>query len=134
MGTAVAILVAGAAGSLTDWLFMGLLFRDATNTYPEVWWPNVRDGETRGAIIWSSVLGLVMTAAVVALCAVAGAATLWSGLVIGLLAFLAGPFALVLINAQFVKTDVWTMVSHCLGYLARMLIAGAAAGVILPPA
>jgi hypothetical protein len=66
-----AVLVAGTLGSLTDWLFMGVLFHDAYNTYPEVWRPGVREGKSRGAIIWSSVLGYVMTAAVLGLCVLA---------------------------------------------------------------
>lgn len=133
MGTVIAaIFVAGLLGGLTDWLFMGVLFHDAYNTYPEIWWPAIRDGETRSAIIWSSVLGFVMTGGVVTLCAIAGATTVWSGLGIGLIAFFAGPFAVIIINGQFVKTDIWMTLSHCLGYLARMLIAGAAAGLILP--
>ncbi len=127
-----AILAAGLLAILTDWLFMGVLFHEAYNSFPEIWWPQVRDGETRGAFVWSTVLGFVMTAGVVALCAMAGAGTLWSGLGIGLVAFFAGPFAVIIINGQFVKTDVWVMLSHCLGYLARMLLAGAAAGLILP--
>ncbi len=127
-----AILVGGLVAILSDWLFMGVLFHDAYNSYPEIWWPQVRDGETRGAVVWSSILGFVITAGVVALCAVAGAASLWSGLGVGLLAFIAGPFPILLINAQFIKMDVWVLLSHNLGYLARMLIAGAAAGLILP--
>lgn len=127
-----AILAAGLLAILTDWLFMGVLFHDAYNSYPEIWWPGIRDGETRGAMIWSSLLGFVMTAGVVTLCAAAGTGSLWGGLSIGLLCFIAGPLPIIFINAQFVKTDVWVMLSHCLGYLARMLIAGAAAGLILP--
>jgi len=132
MGSVVAaVLIAGILSALTDWLFMGLLFREARDSYPEVWWPGVRDGETRGPVIWSAVLGVVMTGGVVGLCTVAGAATLWSGLTIGLLAFLAGPLAVLLINAQFVKTDIWLIVSHGLGYLARLLTAGVVAGLVL---
>lgn len=128
---ALAVLVAAIAASLTDWLFMGVLFHDAYNTYPEIWWPGVRDGETKGAVIWSSVLGLVMSAAVVFVCHLAGAG-LWSSLLIALVMFIAGPFALLLINFQFVKSDVWMLISHNIGYLVRFLIAGAAAGLILP--
>jgi hypothetical protein len=126
-----AIAVSGFLGILTDWLFMGVLFHDAYNRYPEVWRPGVREG-ARGAIIWSSVLGFVISAGVVALVAVAGAGALWSGLGVAFLAWLAGPLPLLLINHLFVKIDAKITVSHCLGTLARMLIAGAAAGLILP--
>ncbi len=133
MGTVVAaILISGLVAILTDWLFMGVLFHESHNSYPEIWWPGVRDGETRSAMIWSVVLGFVMSAGVVALCAVSGADSVWDGLGIGFLAFLAGPLVIVLRNAQFVKSDVWLILSYSLGYLARKLIAGAAAGLILP--
>lgn len=127
-----AILTAAVPALLTDWLFMGLLFHEAYNTYPEIWWPGVRDGETRGALIWSTILGVLMSAAVVLVCSLAGRPSLWRDAVIALVMFVAGPFALLLINFQFVKTDLWQLVSHLLGYLVRFLIAGAAAGLILP--
>ena len=132
MGMILAAIVAAAVpASLTDWLFMGVLFHESYNTYPEIWWPGVRDGETRGAVVWSSVLGVVMTAGVVVVCQLAGSSGIWHGLIIAFAMFLAGPFALLLINFQFVKTDLWQLVSHLLGYLARFLIAGAAAGLML---
>lgn len=133
MGTVeLAILAAAIPAFLTDWLFMGVLFHDAYNTYPEIWWPSVRDGETKGALIWSTVLGVITSASVVFVCHLAGNPGLMRDLAIALAMYLAGPFALLLINFQFVKCDLWVLVSHNLGYLARFLIAGAAAGLILP--
>jgi len=127
----VAIAVSGLLGALTDWLFMGVLFHDSYNTHPEIWRPGVREGE-HGAILWSVALGLVMSAAVVALCAVAGAGTALAGVGVGFLAWLAGPFVVIVINGLFVKIDTKITVAHCLGYLARMAIAGAVAGLMLP--
>jgi hypothetical protein len=127
-----AIVVAGLLGSLTDWLFMGLLFHDAYNRYPEVWRSGVREGKARGAIILSSVLGFVMSAGVVALCAVAGVNNLRGGLEVAFLAWLAGPPVVIIVGNMFVKMDAKITFAHCLGYLARMAIAGAAAGLILP--
>jgi len=127
-----AVAIAGIAGSITDWLFMGLLFHDAYNAYPEIWRPGVREGNARAAILWSIALGVVMSAGVVALCAVAGAGTLWSGMGVALVAWLAGPFVILIVQGLFVKIDTKITVAHCLGYLARMLLAGAAAGTILP--
>ena len=128
---AAAVVIAGTLGSFTDWLFMGVLFHGAYNRYPEVWRPGVRDGKSRNAIILASLLGYVMTAAVVALCAIAHIRSTQDGLLIGALAWLAGPAAVVVINNSFVKIDGKITFAHCLGYGVRLLLAGAAAGVAL---
>ena len=131
--TIIAILVAGTLGGLTDWLFMGVLFHDAYNTYPEVWRPGIREGTERKAIIIASLLGYVMTGAVVALCCLARVHDVVSGIEIAVLAWLAGPPFLIIINGMFIKIDPKVTVAHCLGYLARMLLAGIAAGLVMGP-
>jgi zinc transporter ZupT len=127
-----AILAAGILGIFTDWLFMGVLFHNAYNTYPEVWRPGVQGGKSRSAILWASALGFVMSAAVIALCAVAGADNVWAALGVALLAWIAGPLVVIVINNLFVKIDHKITFAHSLGYLVRMLIAGLAAGIALP--
>jgi hypothetical protein len=127
-----AILAAGILGTFTDWLFMGVLFHDAYNTYPEIWRPAIRDGKDKAAILWASALGFVMSAGAIALCALVGVGDVWSGLGVALLVWLAGPLPILVINGMFVKLDSRITFAHCLGYLARMLIAGAAAGLVLP--
>ena len=129
----IAILVAGTLGGLTDWLFMGVLFHDAYNTFPEVWRPGIREGTERKAIIIASLLGYVMTGAVVALCCLARVHDVVGGIEIAVLAWLAGPPFLIIINGMFIKIDPKVTVAHCLGYLARMLLAGIAAGLVMGP-
>ena len=129
----LAIVVAGVLGSLTDWLFMGVLFHDAYNRHPEIWRPGVREGESRGAIIASSVLGFVITAAVVALCVLAHVTGIVGGLDVAALAWLAGPPVVIIVNGMFIKIDPKITIAHCLGYGARIVLAGLAAGVALGP-
>ena len=129
----VATLIAGALGGLTDWLLMGVLFHDAYNRYPEIWQPGVRDGADRKAIIVSSLLGFVMTAAVVALCGLANVRSIVDGLAIAVLAWLAGPLVVLVINGLFIKIDPKITLAHSLGYLARMVLAGIAAGLVFSP-
>ncbi|HXC57566.1 MAG TPA: hypothetical protein VNU97_19860 [Rhizomicrobium sp.] len=126
-----AALVAGTVATFTDWLFMGVLFHDAYNKYPEVWWPEIREGTERRAIIWSSVLGYIMSGGVVALCLVAHARGIAAGLEIAALAWLAGPFVILVVNGFFFKLDPKVTVTQCLGWLARMALAGGAAGYVL---
>jgi len=126
-----AIAVAGTVSSFTDWLFMGVLFHDAYNRYPEVWRDGVREGRSRGAILWATVLGYVMTAAVAGLCCMANVRSVVGGLEIGALAWLAGPPVVIVVANMFVKMDPKITVAHCAGYAARLLLAGAAAGFVL---
>lgn len=127
---AVAILIAGAVSVLTDWLFLGVLFREARGNYPEVWWPAIRDGDTGPAKVWTVLLGFVATAGVVLLCADSGSRGVPQCLEIALIAVIA-PAAFLLTAFQFVKMDLWVMVAQGLAWLARLLIAGAAAGLLL---
>src|SRR5215468_500979 len=93
-----AVFGAGTVGSFTDWLFMGVLFHSAYLRYPEVWWPGIREGrDNRGAIIWSTVIGYVMSGGVIALCDLAHAHGIVQCLIIAVVAWLAGPFVVVLV-------------------------------------
>ena len=128
----VAVLAAGILGVFTDWLFMGVLFHSAYNTHPEIWKPGIREGQDKAAIIWASALGFVIGAAVIALCALVGASSPWSAMGVALLMWVGGPLPVIVINGMFVKFDPKITFAHALGYLARMLIAGLAAGIVLP--
>ncbi len=128
-----AFVVAGALGSLTDWLFMGVLFHDAYNAHPEIWRPGVRLGADRRAIIWSSILGYLVTAAVALLCVLAHVTSVGAALAVAALAWLAGPPTVIIVNGMFIKIDPKITLSHCLGYGARMLLAGLGAGIALGP-
>jgi hypothetical protein len=126
-----AILIAGGLAVVTDWLFLGVLFREARGNYPEVWWPAIRDRETGPAKIWTVLLGFVATAAVVLLCAVTASHGAVRGLEIGLLASVA-PAAFLLTAFQFIKMDLWVVAGTGFAWLARLLIAGLIAGLMLP--
>jgi hypothetical protein len=127
----VAFVVAGALGSLTDWLFMGVLFHDAYNRYPEVWRPGIRDGADKSAIIASSALGFLMTGAMIGLCALAGVHSIPGGVAVGALSWLAGPPVVIVVNGLFMKVDPRITLAQCLGYAARLVLAGLAAGMAL---
>lgn len=133
MGSVLAaIFIAGTLSAVTDWLLMGRLFREAQASYPEVWWPSIRDGDTIPAKLATALLGLLSATGVVLLCLVTGMHGFWRGLLVGFFAFIAGPPVVLLTAIQFVKMDWWIILAHTLAWASRMLIAGAVAGLILP--
>jgi hypothetical protein len=127
-----AILVAGTLGTMTDWLFFGVLFHDRYLKYPEVWWPGIRDksGDKR-AIILSCIVSYLTAAAIVVLCAYTNSNTITGGLIIALLVWLGGSLVVTVTSGLWVKTDPMLTVMHSLGHLARTSIAGVAGAVAL---
>jgi phosphotransferase system glucose/maltose/N-acetylglucosamine-specific IIC component len=126
-----AILVAGTVSSFTDWLFMGVLFADRYKTYPETWWPRATKADETTPIIWSTALGYITAAAVILLCVFAGVDGYKGALIVAALAAAAGPLVISPTNALWVRIDRLVTVAHTLGYIARFLIAGVAAGYVL---
>ena len=125
-----AILIAGSLSVATDWLFLAVLFGEARASYPEVWWPAIRDGDTNPAKIWTVVLGFAASASVVLLIAFGAPHGLWHALTIAGVTFLA-PAAFLLTAFQFVKLDLWVVFAAGLAWGARILIAGVVAGLML---
>ncbi|MGD0190313.1 MAG: hypothetical protein ABSD74_06195 [Rhizomicrobium sp.] len=127
----VAVVIAGTLGSLTDWLFMGVLFHARYNAHPEIWWPELRAGRDKKGIMWATALGYVSAAAIAGICALTDVHRIGAALEIAALAWLAGPFLVIVVNGFFIKIDPLITASHCAGYLARFLIAGLSAGIAL---
>ena len=128
---AAAIAVSGTLATFTDWLFMGVLFHQHYNRYPEIWWPAFREKGDRRAIVYSSVLAYATSAATVALCWVAQSHGFAQALILSLLAWIAGPVVVLVTNGFWIRIDPRVTFAHTLGWLARFLLAGAAAGFVL---
>ncbi len=126
----VAVFAAGIVASFTDWYFMGVLFHDRYFRFPDTWWP--RQKSEPMPIVYSTALGFITAAAVIALCALAGVDDVASGLKVAFIAWLSGSFVQVATTQIWVRIDPWVSLAHGLGYLARFLIAGVAAGIALP--
>jgi hypothetical protein len=110
-----------------------MLFHDRYQVFPESWWPRDKSTETM-PILYSTALGYITAAAVMWLCALAGVDSVMSGIKIGFIAWLAGSFVQVATTHIWVRIDLKVSIAHALGYLARFLIAGIAAGIALPMA
>ncbi len=127
----VAIAVAGTAMTFSDWLFMGVLFHERYNRYPEVWWPEFRQKGDKRAIVIACVLAYLTAAGVVLLCWYTGATTIESALTVATIAWIAGPLVMQVTNGFWIKMDPLLTFSHSVGYLVRFLIAGLAAAIAL---
>ena len=127
----VAIIAAGLLSSFTDWFFMGVLFHDRYQKYPDTWWPRSGQGAERGAIMTSTALGFITAAAIILLCEYAGVASIGGGLIVAALAAAAGPLVTTITNGMWIKIDPMVTVAHTIGYIVRFLIAGIAAGIAL---
>jgi hypothetical protein len=126
-----AVVVAGLVSSFTDWLFMGVLFHDRYNKFPDTWWPRSGPDAERGAILWSTALGFITSAAVIGLCIYAGVTSIKGALIVAALAAAAGPLVTTITNGMWIKIDPLVTAAHTVGYIVRFLVAGVAAGVIL---
>jgi hypothetical protein len=127
----VAVLAAGIVSSFTDWLFMGVLFHDRYNKYPETWWPRATKADETRPILYSTAIGFITAAAVIALCEIAGAHGLKADLTLAVIAWAAGPLVVCITNGLWVRIDPAVTFAHSLGYLVRFLIAGVAASIVL---
>jgi hypothetical protein len=127
----VAVFAAGTLSSVTDWVFMGVLFADRYQTYPDTWWPRDKKTETM-PILYSTALGYITATAVMALCAMAGVDGIVSGMKVAAIAWVAGSLVQVATTQIWVRIDPAVSLAHGLGYLVRFLIAGIAAGIALP--
>jgi hypothetical protein len=127
----MAVAVSGLASSLTDWLFMGILFHGKYLETPEIWRKKPGESET-SYILASTVLGVLSCAALIFLCIWAGALSSVSGaLRVAILAWLAAPLPVLGMNIIWMKLHPLIGVSHSLGWLARFIVTALIAGWLL---
>jgi len=126
-----AIIASGILSSFSDWFFMGVLFSDRYQKYPETWWPRSGQAAERGAIMSSTALGFITAAAVALLCEYAGVTGIVGALIVAALAAAAGPLVTTITNGMWIRIDPAVTFAHTVGYIVRFLIAGFAAGIAL---
>jgi hypothetical protein len=120
----LAIIAAAFAGSMTDWLFFGVLFHDKYLVYPEVWRKNA-SGEGK-QIAMASVVGLVSSAAFIMLCVGLGAYTLHGVIKLAAAIWVVAAIPIIANEHIFMKLHPAIFVSHTLGYLVRFMLAALA--------
>ena len=123
----LAVVASGIAVSFVDWFFFGILFHDKYFAYPEVW--RIKRGESDAKpIILSTLLGFVTCAAFICGCTWLGLSSYVAISKFALFVWVIAALPLVLTNGIWVKIHSLVLVAHSAGWLARLLVAGVAAG------
>jgi len=125
-----AVLAAGLVSSFTDWFFAGVLFHEKYNAYPEVWRPALRQSDT-AAIAGSIALGFLTSGSFIVACLAFGVRGYEGTLKLAVLCWLMVPLPLLITNALFIKLHALVVVSHLLGWLAKLLVAALAVALLL---
>ncbi len=123
----LATFVTGFITSLTDWVFGGILFHGKYRAHPEIWRQGPNKGEAP-AVAWSIALGFLTSAAFMSACIVFGVRGYRASLELAGLCWLMVPVPLLITNALFIKLHPLVVVSHSLGWLAKLAVAALVAG------
>lgn len=126
-----AVAVGSIVVSFSDWYFMGVLFHDRYLAHPEVWRYSDDKKSENLAVAWSTLLGVLTVAAFLWLAAWLGLAGSAGALSLAAGIWLVAPLPLIVSNGLFIKIHPLNTLAMCLGWLARLLIAGLAAWLIL---
>jgi len=117
----IVVVAASIVTSLTDWLFMGVLFHDRYKEAPEIWRASVGANEPR-LIVFSQVIGAISCAALAYLCAWLHLSTISQGLIASVLVWLSGPAVVLAQMVIWTKMHPFVGLSHSLGWLSRFVI------------
>lgn len=126
----LAVLVAGIVSSFTDWFFGGILFHGKYSAHPEIWRQGPGKSEA-SAVAWSVVLGFLTSGAFMATCLVLPVHGYTGTLKLAGLCWLIAPVPLLITNALFIKLHPLVVISHSLGWLAKLVVTAFAAGWFL---
>jgi hypothetical protein len=127
---AVAALASGFLSSMTDWLFMGDWLYKRYDRNPEIWRYPAGQGESK-AILWSSLLPFVTCGVFIFTCRFLRLSSFRDALELAGAIWLIGPLPLTIVNALWIKFATAIAASHALGWLVKLIIAAAAAGLIV---
>jgi hypothetical protein len=124
----LALVAAGVVTSLSDWLFFGVIFHDKYRETPNVW-RTTREGTK---IMWSTILAVLGAAAFLLLCDRLQVHSLRGACGAVIAVWIAAALPITVTNALYVRHAPVLAVSHALGWLARLAIAGTAYVLLLP--
>lgn len=123
----LAVIAATIAISLTDWLFFGMLFHGRYDKTPEVW-RQIPEGKK---ITVSMIFAFIGSAAFMALAHHLHADDAAALCVLTFHTWLAASLPQTVTNTVYLKYDPMLVVTHSLGWLARLVVAAAAYAIIV---
>jgi hypothetical protein len=125
---ALVVVVSGLIASVTDYVFMGLLFKAKYQEAPEIW----RQGASeRNKIIYSELIGLITCAAFAWLLAATGHVALMSGLKMAVAVWVIAAIPILFTNSLWIRLSPWIAGSHSVGWLARLVVTAVVASYLL---
>jgi len=122
---AEASVLAIILASFTDWYFFGILFHNRYHSTPGVW-KQYKDKKDEMRSISISMLYQSITSVVfIIACSYLQVNTLVPAMIAALVVWVMVPLPLLLSYGVFIRMDRLIIVSHSLGWLARLLITAA---------
>jgi hypothetical protein len=125
--SAAAIILA----SFTDWYFFGILFHDRYHAIPGAWKKYTDKKDEMTSITVSMLYQSITSIIFIGACGYLQLNALLPALVAALVVWLMVPLPLLLSYSVFLKTDKLIIVSHSLGWLARLLVSAVCAALLL---
>jgi hypothetical protein len=127
---ALALLASGILMSLSDWLFMGVLFHNKYKDCAEIWRDPPGSSETK-KIMWSTLLGFISAAVFLYLAWRWDFESYEATLKLAAAIWVIGPLPVIITNALWTKFPKELVFSHSLGWLVRLCIVAVAYKLIL---
>ena len=128
---AAVILLASLIASITDWLFMGMLFHDRYLLYPEVWRGSLDEG---AKIMQSELIGILACLGFVAVATMLRLRTMGALLAAACLVWLATAVPMLVQDGIWMKIDPLVLCAHSVGWLCRFIITALLCAWLLRPA
>jgi len=125
---ALAIFLGGLVTLHTDWLFMGDWLYKRFDQNPEIWRYFRGQGEAK-AIAWSAPFPFITCAAFTLLCVHLRLDSYSATLGLAFMIWLAAPVPLLVVHGLFIKLHPAIIVSFCLGWLVKLVVAAIAVSV-----
>jgi hypothetical protein len=116
-----AFVASAVAASFTDWYFFGVLFHHRYGNTPGIWRKYQTKKDEATSIAVSQGIMSVSSLVFILACAHLGLVRLIPSLLAAVSIWIMIPVPLLVTNAIFIPMDRWIVVSHSLGWLARLV-------------